>query len=151
MRRNVCGTAQARPRVKSGTNRSSAVALVPGTLGVALGWRREDVALGAAVGGARRQLLDEPVGQVQPPVGSFALWAPQVDASELKVNVLPPNASRLIDPDPRSCKERDEIRGRAMLASCAGIQPWLASRQKCCLDDMVSFAACHGPSTVAHP
>ena len=53
MRRNVCGTAQVRPHAQSGANRSGAVALVPHTLGVALGRRREDIALSAAVVGAR--------------------------------------------------------------------------------------------------
>ncbi len=107
-------------RVQSGTNRSRAVALVPHTLGVTLGRRSEDVALGAAVGGARRQLLDEPVGKVQPSVGGFALCAAQVDASALKVDVLPPNAPRFVDPGARSCKECNEICCRTPLASVCG-------------------------------
>ena len=67
--------------------------------------------------------------------------------SPLKVDVLPPNAPRFVDPGPQ---ERNEICRRTPLAPGAGIQPWLASRKKCCVDDVVSFAACHGPSVVAH-
>ena len=69
-------------------------------LGIALGWRSEDVALGVAVGGARNQLLYEPIGKVQPPLGRLALCAAQVDASVLKIDVLPPKAPRFIDPGP---------------------------------------------------
>ena len=87
-------------RIQSGANRSGAVALVPDTLWVALGRRGEDIALGAFVGGARRQLRDEPIGKVQPPVGRFALCAAQVDTSTLKVDVLPPNAPSFVDPGP---------------------------------------------------
>ena len=151
MRRNVCGTAQVRPQSsRAARNSPSAVALIPHTLGITLGRRSEDVALGAAVRGARRQLLDEPVGKVQPPIGGFALRAAKIDASAIKVDVLPPNATRFVDPCPCSRQERDEICRRTPLASCARIQPWLASRMKCCLDDVVSFAACHCSSVVAH-
>jgi hypothetical protein len=139
---------QAAP-VQSGTNRSRAIALVPHTLGIVLGRRSEDVALGAVVGSARRQLLHEPVGQVEPTIGRFALCATQVDASAPKVDVLLPNAPGFVDPGPPSCQERNEICRRTPLASGAGIQPGLASRKKCCVDDVVSFAACHGPSVVA--
>ena len=54
-----------------------------------------------------------------------------------------------VDPGPCPCQERNEICRRTALAPGAGIQPWLASREECCLDDVVSFAACHGPSVVA--
>src|SRR5215203_1390546 len=142
-----------RPRqpacVQSCANRSRAVALVPRTIGVTLGRRCENVALGSFVGGACRQLLDQPVRKVQPSVGRLALSAAQVDASELKVDVLPPNPPCFLDPGSRSCQECNEICCRTPLASCAGIQPWLASRNECCLDDVVSFGACHGPSVVA--
>ena len=73
----------------------------------------------------------------------------QVDASVLKIDVLPPKAPRFIDPGPRSRQERDEIGSRAPPASCAGIQSWLASRKKCCTEDIVSFATCHRPGVVA--
>ena len=48
MRRNVRNRPGQAARVQSGANRSRAVALVPHTLGVALGRRSEDISLGAA-------------------------------------------------------------------------------------------------------
>ena len=145
MRRNVCGTAQVRPHPSKAARTAPALLLWSHTRSGS----RCAGALSAAVGGARRQLLHEPVGQVQPPVGRFALCATQVDASALKVDVLPPNAPRFVNPGPCHCQERNEICRRTALAPCAGIQTWLASREECCLDDVVSFAACHGPSVVA--
>ena len=142
---NRCGQAA---RVQSGANRSGAVALVPYTPGVTLGRRSEDVALGAGVGGARRQLLDEPVGKVQPPIGRFALRTAHVDASALKADVLPPNLPRFVDPGPGFCQEGDEICRRPPLASGGWIQPWLASHKECCLDDVVSFT---GAVCLGHP
>ena len=62
-------------RIQRGANRSCAVALIPNTLGVPLGWSSEDVPLRALVSGTRPQLLGEPMGKVQPPVRGFALRA----------------------------------------------------------------------------
>ena len=77
--------------------------------------------LGSFVGGTCRQLLDQPVRKVQPSVGRLALGVAQVQASELKVDVLPPNPPRFVDPGSRSCQECNEICCRAPLPSCAGI------------------------------
>ena len=123
MRRNVCGTAQVRPHASRAARIARAVALVPYTLGVTLGRRSENIALCAEVSGAFRQLIHEPVGKVQPPVGRFALRTAQVDASALKVDVLPPNAPGFVDPGPGSCQERNEICCRPPLASAAGFSP----------------------------
>ena len=122
MRRNVRNRPGQIARIQSGANSSRAVALVPHTLRITPG-RRSRPALGAAIGGARRQLLDEPVGKGSATDRRFRSLCRAGRRVHLKVDVLPPNVPRFVDPGPGSCQERDEICGRTQLASCAGIQP----------------------------
>ena len=117
MRRNMCGTAQVSPHASRAARTAPALLLWSHTRS---GSRCEDVTLGAAVGGARRQLRHEPLGQIQPPGGGFALGTAPVDAAARKVDVLPSNAPRLVDPGPGSCQERNKICRRTALAPGCG-------------------------------
>jgi hypothetical protein len=150
VRRNVCGIAQVSPHASKAARTAPAL-LLWSHIRSGSRWAGAAKTYPLAPSSVARaaSCSTSPVRKVQPSVGRLALGAAQVDASELKVDVLPPNPPCFVDPGSRSCQECNEICSRAPACVVCGDSIWLASRNERCLEDVVSFGACHGRSVVA--